>query len=669
MTEADSDLLEIFRDEANGRLDDMEAALLAVEAGDAGADIIDEVFRDAHTIKGTAGMIGLDDVRALAHAVEDVLSNVRDTGSFPSGLAGTLLRSTGALRTLVNGGSEPVSELVNELAPVPAPRHAGEPRRAAASQPPADADEQTDIPAQPSPEASAAPVQARPRAERRPLRVPAEKIDHLLDVVGEVMQDRRRLAHSMGEDTGLSQEVAEVLSTGDRMLDELKDAAVGMRTLQLSVLVAPLRRAVRDLAKAAGKQVDFVVMGAETELDRVILESLAEPLTHVLRNTINHGIEPPRERARVGKPPRGRIELRAVPRGGLVEITVSDDGKGVSAEVIQEAGRVGSLVDVVAQPGYSTATDVTSLAGRGVGLDAVKAYVQSVGGGLEIRSEPGRGFDVVMLLPLAFALMEVLLFERGGAVYGVPLAVVDEVVVVDATFTLEGRQSLEVHGRAVPVADVAVLVGAQAPPQAPRPPALVVSAASRRVVASCDRLLGKEEVVVKPLGPVIAGGEGYFGAAILGDGRIALLIDPATLTTGRRHAVLPAAPPPPAAKKILVVEDSFTVRELQRSILETAGYSVITARDGREGLDVVERDDEIALVVSDVEMPRVDGLALTRAIRSNPARSSLPVVIVTAHASDDERRQGIEAGADAYMAKRSFDQQALLSTVERLVGR
>ena len=669
MTEADSDLIEIFRDEANGRLDDMEAALLAVEAGDAGADIIDEVFRDAHTIKGTAGMIGLDDIRALAHAVEDVLSNVRDTGSFPAGLAGTLLRSTSALRTLVNGGNEPVSDLVDELAPVPAPRDAGEPRRAAPSPPPADANEQTDVPAQPSPEASASPAQVRSRPERRPLRVPAEKIDHLLDVVGEVMQDRRRLAHSMGEDTGLSQEVAEVLSTGDRMLDELKDAAVGMRTLQLSVLVAPLRRAVRDLAKAAGKQVDFVVMGAETELDRVILESLAEPLTHLLRNTINHGIEPPRERARVGKPPRGRIELRAVPRGGLVEITVSDDGKGVSADVIQEAGRVGSLVDVVAQPGYSTATDVTSLAGRGVGLDAVKAYVQSVGGGLEIRSEPGRGFDVVMLLPLALALMEVLLFERGGAVYGVPLAVVDEVVVVDATFTLEGRRSLEVHGRAVPVADVAVLVGAQAPPQPPRPPALVVSAASRRVVASCDRLLGKEEVVVKPLGPVIAGGEGYFGAAILGDGRIALLIDPATLTTGRRHAVLPVAPPPPAAKKILVVEDSFTVRELQRSILETAGYSVVTARDGREGLDVVERDDEIALVVSDVEMPRVDGLALTRAIRSNPARSSLPVVIVTAHASDDERRQGIEAGADAYMAKRSFDQQALLSTVERLVGR
>src|SRR5260370_21096321 len=176
------------------------------------------------------------------------------------------------------------------------------------------------------------------------------------------------------------------------MLDELKDAAVGMRMLQLSVTVAPLRRAVRDLAKAAGKDVDFVVTGAETELDRVILESLAEPLTHLLRNAINHGIEPPRERARAGKPPRGRIELRAVPRGGLVEITVSDDGRGVSAEVIQEAGRAGSLVDVVAQPGYSTATDVTSLAGRGVGLHAVQAYVQSVGGGLEVRSGPDHGF-------------------------------------------------------------------------------------------------------------------------------------------------------------------------------------------------------------------------------------------------------------------------------------
>ena len=204
----------------------------------------------------------------------------------------------------------------------------------------------------------------------------------------------------------------------------------------------------------------------------------------------------------------------------------------------------------------------------------------------------------------------------------------------------------------------------------------------------CDALLGEEEVVVKPLGPLMAGVDGYLGASILGDGRIALLVDPAMLARGTRGAGpgraergaaalnAPAAPdgaaPPdgPAAKpRVLVVEDSFTVRELQRSILEAAGYSVVTARDGRDALTVLDRDTGISLVLTDLEMPELDGLGLTRAIRADAARSSLPVVIITSRGAEEDRLRGVEAGADAYMAKRSFDQQALLTTVERLVGR
>jgi two-component system chemotaxis sensor kinase CheA len=223
----------------------------------------------------------------------------------------------------------------------------------------------------------------------------------------------------------------------------------------------------------------------------------------------------------------------------------------------------------------------------------------------------------------------------------------------------------------LPVVDFAALVGASAPPPAARPPGLVISAGGRRIVAICDALRGQEEVVVKPLGPLFGGASGYLGAAILGDGRIALLIDPAMLTRGHRQATIMAAPAPgpAAAPKILVVEDSFTVRELQRSILEAAGYPVVTARDGRDALGILDRDPEIALVVSDLEMPELDGLGLTRAIRADAARSSLPVIIITSLGSEDDQRRGIEAGVDAYMVKQRFDQQALLTTVERLVGR
>ena len=731
--EFNAELTEIFREEATTRLDQMDSALLAMEAGHADAETIDALFRNAHTIKGSAGMLGFEDVRSLGHAVEDILASVREEGVFPPELAEPLMRATAGLRAQISGTAEPIAGLLDDLAasvaayrggairtrdvPVPEPGvpEAGVPEATVAEATVPDASSPgagvpgAGVPDASSPGASVAeagvaeatapgpgvpgpsvpgpttvpkptvtkPTVPKPSApgpsvpERRTLRVPAEKIDHLLDVVGEVVQSRRRLTHSLAQEGPLSLEIAEVLGIGDRMLGELKDIAVGMRTLPLSVITGPFPRAVRDFARAEGKSVDFVVTGPDTELDRVILESLSEPLGHLLRNAVNHGIESPEERERAGKPPRGRIEVRAVPRGNLVEIVVADDGRGVSPAVVEEAGREGSLADVLARAGYSTAEQVTDLAGRGVGLDAVKTYAQSLGGSLEVRSEPGHGMEIILLLPLALALLDVLLFERGGAVYGVPLAAVEEVLTLTATSTLEGRPSLEVRGRPLPVTDFAALVGASAPPLGGRPPALVISAGGRRTVATCDALRGEEEVVVKPLGPLFGSVGGYLGAAILGDGRIALLVEPAMLTRGRQRVrgTVPIEVGPAVLPKVLVVEDSFTVRELQRSILEAAGYPVVTARDGREALGVLERDSQIALVITDFEMPELDGLELTRAIRADGALSSLPVIIITSRGSEDDQHRGIEAGADAYMVKRSFDQQALLATVERLVGR
>ncbi len=754
--EFNAELTEIFREEATTRLDQMDAALLAMESAEADTETIDSLFRNAHTIKGSAGMLGFQDVQALGHAVEDVLASVREAGVFPPELAEPLLRATAALRAQVAGAAEPIDALLEDLAASRAVRPGGDASPPATSAPGASMSEvsapevsapevsapevsapemsapEVSAPEMSAPEVSApevsapgagmpevsapgagmpeasAPGASVPKAgtprtavpnasapspggpitgvpktgvpkaavpERRTLRVPAEKIDHLLDVVGEVMQERRRLTHSLAGEALLSRDLADHLGVGDRMLQQLKDTAVGLRTLPLSVITGPLPRAVADFARTAGKSVELVVTGRDTELDRVILESLSEPLGHLLRNAVNHGIESPAERERAHKPPRGRIEVRAVPHGSLVEIVVADDGGGVSPEVIEEARREGSLTEVLTRPGYSTAEQVTDLAGRGVGLDAVKTYAQSMGGRLEVRSQPGRGMEIILLLPLALALLEVLLFERGQAVYGVPLAAVEEAVTVAGTPVLEGRPSLEVRGRMLPVVDFAALIGARALPPAARPPGLVISAGGRRIVAICDALRGQEEVVVKPLGPLFAGVGGYLGAAILGDGRIALLIEPAGLTRGNQRAsamalpVVALATAPAEAPKILVVEDSFTVRELQRSILEAAGYPVVTARDGRDALRALERDTEIVLVVTDLEMPELDGLGLTRAIRADPAHSSLPVILVTSLGSEDDQRRGMEAGVDAYMVKQTYDQQTLLATVERLVGR
>jgi two-component system chemotaxis sensor kinase CheA len=663
MSEPDAELREIFHEEVARRLDEVEAALLAVESGDSGTGMIDSLFRNMHTIKGTAGMFGFDDVAAVAHAVEDILAVIREEGTFPPSLLDPLLQATGALRARVNGDDAPVDVLLGELTASLAALEKTESGEGAI---PAGAG--PGVPAQDVRES--AQEEPGPIPEQRSVRVAPVKIDHLLDVIGEAMQDGRRLAHALGTEADLPEGITDALGASARTLGELKDTAIKMRMLPLAAITGPLPRAVRDLARAAGKDVLFTVAGADTELDRVILESLADPLMHVLRNAVAHGIEIPADRERAGKPPRGRVELHALPRGGLVEIIVADDGRGISREVAEQARREGSLTDVLAHAGYSTAEEVTDLAGRGVGLDAVKNYAHSLGGAFEIRSQPGQGMEVILLLPLALALLDVLLFERGGAVFGVPLAAVEEVVTFSGIATIQGRPSLNVRGRPLPAADVAVLLGAQAPPLGSRPHALVIAVPGRRVAVVCDALLGEEEVVVKPLGPLLAGVAGYLGAAILGDGRVALLAEPAALARGRSDAAArPVTVRPPEAPKVLVVEDSFTVRELQRSILEAAGYQVVTARDGSEALRTLGRDAGIALVITDLEMPELDGLGLTRAIRADPARASLPVVIVTSQGSEEDQRKGIAAGADAYMAKRSFDQQALLATVERLVGR
>jgi two-component system chemotaxis sensor kinase CheA len=661
-SEPDAELREAFREDTTQRLDEMDAALVAIESGRHVSGVIDSLFRNVHTIKGTAGMFALEDVTAVAHAAEDILSVVRDEGAFPAGLLEPMLHVTSAIRARVNGDDRPIDALAEELGGYRAAlRQVGQGEGSGSLGPGPPGQEVTES-------AKVAAVGLIP--EQRAVRVASAKIDHMLNIIGEAVQDERRLAHALGAASALPESVADALGATARTMGELKDTAVKLRTLPLAAIVGPLPRMVRDLARAAGKDVDFTVLGADIELDRVILESLVEPVTHLLRNAIAHGIEDPVARELAGKPTSGRIELRAVPRGGRVEVTVADDGRGVSPEVAERALRAGSLADVLADPGYSTASEVTELAGRGVGLDAVRNYAQSLGGTFEVRSQPGRGMEVILLLPLALVLLNMLLFERGGGVFGVPLAAVEEVVTASAIRTVGGRPSLSVRGHPLPAADVAELLGAQAPPLVSRPQALVIAVPGRRVAVICDALLGEEEVVVKPLGPLLAGVAGYLGAAILGSGRIALLAEPAALTRGRRGTMpQPARLRPSDAGKILVVEDSFTVRELQRGILEAAGYQVVTARHGNEALRLLGDDPGIALIVTDLDMPELGGLGLTRAVRADPARSALPVVIITARGSPEDQRQGIEAGADAYMTKHGFDQQALLATVNRLIGR
>ena len=447
-----------------------------------------------------------------------------------------------------------------------------------------------------------------------------------------------------------------------------------MRTVPLSSITGALPRAVRDLAAVESKQARLEITGAETQLDRVLLDGMSDAIVHLLRNAVAHGVEPPAERQQAGKPACGTIQLHAEPRGELIAIEVLDDGRGVDAQALAEAARRGSLVEVLTEPGFSTASGVSDIAGRGVGLDAVKRQVEAVGGSLAIDTEPSEGTRATLLLPVTLALLRVLIVERAGQRFGLPLAGVSEVLAAEQIMTLGGQQSIQVHGKSLKVADLALALGSQAPELPAVPQALIINAAGGRLALACDRVLDEEEVVVKPLGPVLAGLRGYLGATILDDGTVMLILDSAELL--RRGADVGAAPRTAAftergedqAPKVLVVDDQFTVRELQRAILRAAGYRVEVAADGREALQILTTNKDFDIVVTDLQMPEMDGLELLSAIRSDPNRSWLPVIIVTSRGSEEDRRQGVQAGADAYIVKDEFDQQALLDTVGRLVG-
>jgi two-component system chemotaxis sensor kinase CheA len=661
MSDARGRLLEIFREEAAERLDRVVATLLAIDAGDPPADATDALFRDVHSLKGGAGLVGLESVKEVAHAAEELLSGVRSAGRpVPRELVAPLLAVADAMRRGVAGEEIAPEEALAAL-------QAAAPAQPAAAE--SVADEPAPAAAAPS---SGAPALARARTDGS-IRVSTAKVDRVLDAAGSATLHQRSLGYLVGPSA--DERIGEALDRGEVLLDDLQDAAIELRALPLSAITGPLPRYVRDLAASEAKEVELSLSGVETQLYRMVLDGLSDMLGHLLRNAIAHGIEPPAERREAGKPARGRVELRAEQRGGRVAIEVADDGRGVPAELLREAPEGTALAERLARPGFSTAASVDRVAGRGVGLDAVKAHVESIGGGLAAHSEPGRGTTITLDLPLTLAVLHVLLVERLGQAFGVPVARVEEVVAVEETTSIGGRPSIVLRGSSVPLGDLAVALGGAGGKLPERAPALILCHGGTTVALACDRLLGEQSVVVKSLGPLLGRRRQYLGGAILSDGRVALIVDPAVAVSGatsRRPAAERADAPSveaAVAPKVLVVDDQFTVRELQRSILEAAGYQVATAGDGVAALQQLGGGADIDLVVTDLEMPEMGGLELLRRVRGEPATASLPVVVVTSLAGEEDQRRGLEAGADAYVTKDRFDQRALLDTVERLIGR
>jgi two-component system chemotaxis sensor kinase CheA len=497
------------------------------------------------------------------------------------------------------------------------------------------------------------------------------------DVLSRIEGNLERLVTDLVEDRRVIEQTAIPLDSEVRRT----------RMVPFAVACEGLERLVRDLTARGDRKVRFDLEGGDIELDRSIVEGLKDPLLHLVRNAVDHGIESSAARRAAGKPETGRVTVAAAVRGPRVEVTVSDDGQGLDTAAIRDQlGRRALAVPAndtdaaqsIFLPGLSTAEAITPISGRGVGLDVVKTRLTSMRGTVDVSFTAGQGTRFSLVMPLTLTSVRIILVEASGQFYAIDTVSVHRVLRIGAgdIRSIEGREILLIAGVPVPLVTLAESLGfrgAAVSMDGGRIPVVVLAAGNRLAAFLVDGLQSEREVVVRALGPRLRNLKYVSGGTILPDGRVALILNTPDLI---QHALsLPAAAgladavataPRSARKRLLVADDSVTVRTLQKNILESAGYDVIAAVDGMEAWHLLT-EKGADLVVSDVEMPRMDGFSLTEAIRDSRRFRNLPIILITARESEADKTRGLAAGADAYCLKSAFDQKELLAIIARLL--
>lgn len=719
----DPELVATFRAEVDERLASLCAGLMRLEAQPSSRQLIAGLFRDAHTVKGSARMLGLEGVVGVAHRCEDLLGALRD-GRVPvrKDLVDLLLTSSeaisrsmpGADRPLVGGDLDGVLSALDRAV-------AGE---SPIALPTVGSVEHVENSAEPP----------RPRSGDS-IRVPTRRVHDLLDVVGEAELDVRRMVrpsrdlatlaveqqrwtqavrrHASGVElpAELAEAMPALIALGDQLLAASRDLtgrledtqsrlarvrvhAMGLAMVPLRRVVAAFPQLVREVASAGSKDVVLELSGEDVELDSRVLDAVADALRHLVTNAVDHGCEPPAERALAGKAGKATVRVAARSAGSTVVVQVSDDGAGIDEDRLRAAaveqgllpeGATTSgppLLALLFTAGFSTRDVVSATSGRGVGLDVVRTVVEELGGTIEMTTEAGLGTTFTMSLPVSLGVLRCLIARVGTERYALPVAgVVETVSLADTELHhVAAAPVIARHGQHVPLVDLGTAVGTQGD-RDPRAAVVVRYGGTGELLAfSVDALETELEVVVKELGGFLGRLPTVAGATIDGDGSVLLVLDVRELAVRQfasgtsapiptRRVEEPTTPVPQGARPtVLVVEDSVGVRELQRVILEGAGYDVLTAVDGLDGAGRLTGEPP-DLVLSDVEMPGMDGFTLTRTIRRTPRWADVPVVIMTSRGDAADQRAGLDAGASAYLLKSEFDQHELIDTVRRLVGR
>jgi len=592
----------ILAEEAEGRLATLSELLLELERNGEDQELLSSVFREAHTLKGAAAVVGLADVLRVAHAMEEVLEGLRRGDPATPAAVDALLGAVDGMREMVPAvlaGEERTGHADRLVAALHDPTPALEP--------PPDPEPAPGPPPGPASAPAPGPAQPAPRRERREtVRLRVERLDELVRLVGEASAAALRVGRVVTDQLGVEPAGVPELHDLSRILESLQERTLQARMVPFGTIAEPLRRTARDLARSLGKAVELELRGQETELDRGVLEQVADPMLHLVRNAIDHGIELPEARLAAGKPRYGTVRVHAAQLGSEVVVTVADDGQGIDlARVRQQAGEAGDALDGVGddeaiyaifRSGLSTAATVSEVSGRGVGLDVVRASLASVRGRVEVHSEPGTGSEFRLSVPITLAVLPCLLVEAAGRRFGVPMhSVVSAEAAGWSEDHVEGQVVIRVRDTILPVSDLAATLGVtagQGGAPASDSPAVVVASMTRRHAFRVDALLGQRNVVVKDLGRLLPRLALLAGASLEPDGSILLVLDVSGLVDRARWArsggagrpapsPTPAVPAPAGPASVLVVDDTAVVRELERSILEEAGYRVRTAAAGR----------------------------------------------------------------------------------------
>jgi two-component system chemotaxis sensor kinase CheA len=507
------------------------------------------------------------------------------------------------------------------------------------------------------------------------------RIDELSRLVGEASAAQLRVGHVIGSELHTDPDGVTEYRELTKVINQLQEVTERTRMVPIGTLAPMLHRTVRDAARTAGKNVRWEVIGEDIEVDRGVLEELVSPLLHLVRNSVGHGIESPERRLASGKPEQAVVRLHASQLGSKVVIAVSDDGGGIDVAAVRAAAAKSGLdvtglteeqsLHLIFRSGVSTAKILTESSGRGVGLDVVATAVSAVHGEMQLVNHPGLGAEFRIVVPITLTVVACLIVSIAGQSFALPLHRIVRMLESQNVQLVSGMMLAIIDGQAVPVSDLATLLGL---PAAAAGPWVLLGTPDDSHAFQVETVLQKRDVVVRGLTGRLRDLKIVSGACIEPNGSILLVLDVPTLL--ERSAVPVPAPLRSADKpalperqlSVMVVDDALMVRELQRSILERGGYSVRAASDGAEALAMLA-EQPADLVITDVEMPNVDGLALTRNIRAHPRLANIPVLIVSSHASEEDHQLGLDAGADGYIVKTSFDEAGLLNAASRLLGR